>query len=283
MSAITSIRELSTLPAPQVVEELSFDTIFQAIWNDFSQKYPEHNALLESDPGVKLVEVAAYRETLLRNRINQAARAQMLAFSTGTDLDHLGAFYGVSRLSGEGDAAMRRRVQLRIMGFSNAGPDDLYRYWALTASPEIADVKVDTPKPGHVRISVLSRADGGVASEEMLEAVRAVVLRDDIRVLTDTVTVQAAEILPVTVSARIWLQPDTVQEIMTTLPRYLDAQFSASAGLGWDCARSWLIGCLHVAGVHKVELLTPDTDVTVADHQAVRLADCTLELAGRGR
>lgn len=127
--------------------ELSFDDIFSAILADFQARYPDFSAFLESDPAVKVLEVAAYREMLLRNRINVAARAQMLAFSSGGDLDHLGAFCGVARLVGEGDEALRRRIRQRIMGFSNAGGADLYRYWALTASPEIADVAVDSPQP----------------------------------------------------------------------------------------------------------------------------------------
>lgn len=106
-----SIKELAALPAPDVVEELSFDDIFSAVLTEFKTRCPEFSALLESDPAIKVLEVAAYREMLLRNRINVAARAQMLAFSSGDDLDHLGAFYGVARLVGEGDEALRRRIR----------------------------------------------------------------------------------------------------------------------------------------------------------------------------
>jgi phage-related baseplate assembly protein len=127
----TSIRELATLPMPGVIETLSFDAVFADMARDFQQRYPDFTALLESDPAIKLLEVASYRELLLRNRINEAARGQMLAFAVSTDLDHLGAFYGVQRLEGEGDSALRRRIRQRIMGFSNAGGADTYRYWAL--------------------------------------------------------------------------------------------------------------------------------------------------------
>ena len=47
-------------------------------------------ALVESDPAWTILEVAAYRELLLRQRINDASRAVMLAFATGADLEHLG-------------------------------------------------------------------------------------------------------------------------------------------------------------------------------------------------
>jgi len=281
--ATTTIQELSTLPEPGIIEALSFDAVFSALMHDFQVRYPEFTALLESDPAVKLLEVAAYRELLLRNRINEAARGQMLAFANGTDLDHLGAFYGVERLEGESDSALRRRIRQRIMGFSNAGGADTYRYWALTASPEIADVAVTSPQPGHVRISVLSRLGNGTASEELLDAVKAVVSRDDIRVLTDTVHVLGAEIMPVDVAADIWLLPDSVAELTDTLPGYLASEFAGAAMLGFDVTRSWLIGRLHVAGVHRVELIAPVTDIRIQPWQVARLHACALTLAGRDK
>jgi len=94
--------ELSRLPTPQLIEPLSFSAIFTALLTDFQHRYPDYSALLASDPAIKLLEVAAYRELLLRHRINEAARANLLAFAADSDLDHLGAFYGVTRrLAGE--------------------------------------------------------------------------------------------------------------------------------------------------------------------------------------
>jgi phage-related baseplate assembly protein len=45
---------------------------------------------LESEPIVKLLQENAYREVILRQRINDAAKAVMLAYSTGADLDQFG-------------------------------------------------------------------------------------------------------------------------------------------------------------------------------------------------
>ena len=132
--------ELAGLPTPQVLETLRFETVFDALLRDFQVRYPQYSALLASDPAIKLIEVAAYRELLLRSRINEAARANLLAFAVGNDLEHLGAFYGVSRLPQEQDEPLRRRIRARIMGFANAGGAAHYRYWALSASPEVAHV-----------------------------------------------------------------------------------------------------------------------------------------------
>ena len=280
---MTTLNDLASLPTPAVIESLSFETIFSELQAEFQSRYPDYSALLASDPAIKLLEVAAYREVLLRNRINVAAKASLLAFATGSDLDHLAAFYGVTRLMDESDEALRLRTRQRIIGFANAGGAAHYRYWALSASPEVADVEVDSPEPGRVRISVLAKGEEQTVSNAVLDAVRAVVLRDDIRVLTDTVEVVPAELMPVAVYARLWLYPDAPLETLAAIQAVFASTLAACAGLGWDLTRSWIVGQLQRAGVHKVELLSPTTDIRVAANQAVSLLSLNLDFAGRER
>jgi phage-related baseplate assembly protein len=280
---MTMLSDLVSLPAPAVIEPLSFETIFLELQTEFQSRYPDYSALLASDPAVKLLEVAAYREVLLRNRINTAAKASLLAFATGSDLDHLAAFYGVTRLMDETDEALRLRTRQRIIGFANAGGAAHYRYWALSASPEVADVEVDSPEPGRVRISVLAKGEADTVPDAVLDAVRAVVLRDDIRVLTDTVEVVPAELIPVTVAARVWLYPDTPMAAFDAIGARFKEALAAQSGLGWNLTPSWVIGELQRPGVHKVELLAPTIDIRANANQAVRLMNLNLEFAGRDR
>ncbi len=280
---MSTLSDLASLPTPAVIETLSFETIFTELQTEFQSRYPDYSALLASDPAVKLLEVAAYREVLLRNRINAAAKASLLAFATGSDLDHLAAFYGVTRLLNENDEALRLRTRQRIIGFANAGGAAHYRYWALSASPEVADVEVDSPAPGQVRISVLAKGEDETVPNAVLAAVRAVVLRDDIRVLTDTVEVVPAELIPVTVAARLWLYPDAPMAAFDAIDARFREALAAQSGLGWDLTRSWIIGQLQRPGVHKVELLSPTTDIRANANQAVRLIHLNLEFAGRDR
>lgn len=275
--------ELAGLPTPQVLETLRFETVFDALLRDFQVRYPQYSALLASDPAIKLIEVAAYRELLLRARINEAARANLLAFAVGNDLEHLGAFYGVTRLPQEQDEPLRRRIRARIMGFANAGGAAHYRYWALSASPEVADVAVDSPGPGRVRISVLPTGHSDTVPDALLDTVRATVLRDDVRVLTDTVEVVPVSLVPVTVAAQIWLYPDTPMAVFEGLAPRLTRELAQAAVLGWDLTLSWLIGQLQQSGVHKVALSEPATDIRIHSTQAVRLTDVQLTFAGRDR
>jgi hypothetical protein len=94
-------RRLSRLPAPDVVETLSFETLLGQWLTSFQGYCTEagidYSAILESDPAYKLLEAGAYREMVLRQKINDAARAVMVAYAQGGDLDQLGALMDVER------------------------------------------------------------------------------------------------------------------------------------------------------------------------------------------
>ena len=58
-----SIVDLSVLPAPQVLEDLDFEQVFQDDLAAFRLHMGDNwDALLESDPVTKLLEVGAYRK-----------------------------------------------------------------------------------------------------------------------------------------------------------------------------------------------------------------------------
>jgi len=148
---------LSSLPDPQIVEALSFQTIFNELRADFSTRFPQFSALVESDPAIKLLEVAAYRETILRARVNDAFKATLLAFAAGSDLDNLAAFYGLTRIEQETDAELKDRTINRIQGSSTAGGAAWYRYQALTANSGVRDARVTSPAAGEVAVALLSK------------------------------------------------------------------------------------------------------------------------------
>ena len=148
---------LSSLPDPAIVEALSFQTIFNELRADFSTRFPEFSALVESDPAIKLLEVAAYRETILRARVNDAFKATLLAFAAGNDLDNLAAFYGLTRIAQETDAELKDRTINRIQGSSTAGGAAWYRYQALTANSGVRDARVTSPGAGLVELALLSK------------------------------------------------------------------------------------------------------------------------------
>ncbi|RWX72600.1 baseplate J protein [Mesorhizobium sp. M2A.F.Ca.ET.039.01.1.1] len=239
---------------------------------------------LETDPVKIVLEAAAYRETLLRARVNAAARANLVAFSTGSDLDHLAAFYDVTRLDGEADEALRRRVILAISGRSPAGPEDWYKTAAMRASPRVKDVAVYRVGTGpDIRIAVLATDNFGEPDAALLAAVDAEVQKNSVRVISDRVTVLSATSATVNVVADIWLLPTTPMTVFEGLEANLRAALASEGGLGFNVTRSWLAAKLHQPGVQKVSLSSPVADVVVDDGAAVKVGTVALTFKGRDR
>jgi phage-related baseplate assembly protein len=273
---------LGSLPAPDIIETLDFETILSAMKNDLKQKLPEWDAAdLESDPGVKILEVAAYRELIIRQRVNDAARANLLSYAKNLDLDHLAEFYGLERLEGESDEELRERTVSHIKGFSVGGTSDSYKSTALGSDSDIRDIAVDSPEPGKVRIAVLSKIGDGAADQEMLDAITNAVNAPDTKIITDTIEVIGAEIIPVNVEALIHLYPDAPEEIINTALDSFPGIFDSARELGWNLTKSWIIRQLHLDGVQEVELIQPASNVEVGPFQCVTLADLNLTMGNR--
>lgn len=273
--------DFSTLPDPTIIEELDFERILESMVLDLQARDPSYTDILESDPGVKILEVAAARELIIRQRVNDALRATLIRYAGSGDLDNLAAFYGVTRLEGETDEQLRERTIERVRGSSTAGGRSWYRFQALSASTTIADVEVDSPAPGEVRVTVLSSEGDGTASQELIDEVEAIVAADEVRVITDTLSVVSASIVTVNVSASVWLLTETPIEVFNGLEATLRAEFAAAAKLGWDVTLSWLIARLQQDGVHRVQLNTPTTRVICDPTTAPTLGAVTLTFAGR--
>ena len=79
--------DVTALPTPAVIETLDYEAVLASLRADLLRLYPVAAEVidLESEPLTKLLQVAAYRELLIRARINDAARAVMLAYATDAD------------------------------------------------------------------------------------------------------------------------------------------------------------------------------------------------------
>jgi len=295
-SATSTAIDLSRLPAPNVVEALDFESILAARQADFLARYPGFAAFVESDPAMKLLEVCAYQEMVLRQRINDAARAVLVAYAIGADLDNLAAVFGVTRREitpaddqagtpavMESDEDLRRRVLLAPDSYSVAGPTAAYVFHALAASGDVADVSATSPAPGEILVSVLSVDRDGSAPQALLDQVEASVGADDVRPLTDEVTVQSAEIVPFSIDARLTLYagPDEAL-ILSTATAALDALLAESRRIGRDITRSAIFRALHVAGVQNVNLVEPAADIVIGATEAAYAQAIDVTIAGLG-
>lgn len=296
MAGAYSKVDLSQLPAPTVIEPLDFETILAAMLADLRARYPSFDALVESDPAFKILEVAAYRELLVRQRVNDAARAVMLAYATGSDLDQIGANYGVTRLLivpennavipptpavYEADADFRSRITLSLEGYTSAGSEGSYVFHALSASGDVRDVSATSPVPGEVTVYVLARDGSGAASADLITTVTAALNGEKVRPLTDQVTVLSASIVEYEIEAELTTLPGPDATVVAYAAREAVAAYAAAQHrMGYDITLSGIYAALHQPGVQNVTLVEPAADIVVADGEAAYCTAIAVTVAG---
>lgn len=299
----TAAIDLSRLPAPAVVEALDYEAILAerkayllSLWPEAERPALAARLALESEPLTKLLQENAYRELLLRARINEAARAVMLAHATGSDLDQIGANYRVYRLlvdEGdslavpprapvyESDADFRRRIQLSPEGYTTAGSEQSYVSHGLSADGDVADISAVSTQPGAVTVYVLSRSGDGAASEALLAAVTQALNAETVRPMTDQVTVQSASIVTYSISAELVLLPGPDGALVHAAAlAATQAYATAQHAMRRDVTLSGIYAALHQPGVQRVELAAPTANLVIGDGEASYCTGITLTIAG---
>lgn len=308
---MSRIIDMSTLPAPAVVEPLSFESIYAAMLADLQLRLPEWTANLESDPIVKLLQTCAYRELVIRQRVNEAAKAVMLAYATGADLDHLGVLFNVIRLEDEDDTRLRSRIQQGLAAVGAAGPAAAYRAHAMAVSANIVDVAVHSEFPGRVDVTVLAHQASDTATTDpqaiaigaalfpgvaldagqsptvaphnapLLQSVITALSDEDVRPLTDQVVVASPTVQATAIVARLHLYrgPDP-STIVAQARASLSVKLGSLRRIGHDMTRASLIAALAVPGVQNVLLDSPSSDIVCgnADVAAATSIDISVQL-----
>lgn len=298
---MSELVDLSKLPAPDVLETLDYEKLLAARKEKFISLYPvDEQAFwrarlqLESEPIVKLLEENCYLQMLERQRINSAAKATMLAYATGTDLDVIAANYNVQRLIiqqantsanppvpeiKESDDDLRTRVQLAFEGLSVAGPRSAYVFHALSAHAEVDDISVVSPQPAQVTVTVLSRLGEGIPSQDVLNAVTEKLNDENIRPIADRVTVQAATIVPYQIIAKLhMLRGPEYEPIKNEAQKRLKQYAKSRRRLGRDITISGIYAALHIEGVQRVELVEPSSDIILPQNKAGYCNQITLSV-----
>ncbi|KWN07024.1 baseplate assembly protein [Burkholderia ubonensis] len=281
--------DLSQLPSPDVVETIDYETLLAerkarlvSLYSAAEQAEIAATLALESEPMVKLLQENAYRELVLRQRVNDAARAVMLAYAIGEDLDHLAALFGIRRLTitpadpehnvaavMESDIDLRARTQLAPQSFSVAGPEGAYVSHARNAHGRVLDASAVSPAPCEVLVTVLARDGDGTADQQLVDAVTAALQADDVRPLTDKVTVRAAEILRYAIRARLvfFAGPDravALAQANKAMKKYADDMHR----LGMEVTLDGIYAAARAAGVQKVILESPLAGIPATKQQA---------------
>ncbi|MBE3023061.1 baseplate J/gp47 family protein [Janthinobacterium sp. GW458P] len=293
--------DLTQLPAPSVVEVLDFETILAGRKTHLVSLLPEAERAavtalleLESEPATKLLEENAYQETILRNRVNEAGKAVMLAFALDGDLDQLGANVNVARLVitpanpnalppvaavMEDNDAYRLRIQEAPDGLSVAGPKASYEFHSRSSDGRVKDASATSPAPASVIVTVLSVEAGGIASADLLATVARALNAEDVRPLGDRLTVQAAQVIDYQIEATLFIGVGPEVPILLAAARANAVRVSQPRRpLGHSIYRSACSAAVHVEGVRKVVLTSPAADIELDATQAARCTGINLNV-----
>ncbi|QKY07994.1 baseplate assembly protein [Janthinobacterium lividum] len=285
--------DLTQLPAPSVVEVLDFEAILANRKAHLVSLQPEAERAavtalleLESEPATKLLEENAYQETILRNRVNDAGKAVMLAFALDGDLDQLGANVNVARLVimpanpnalppvaavMEDNDAYRLRIQEAPDGLSVAGPKASYEFHARSSDGRVKDASATSPAPASVIVTVLANNDTGIADAALLTTVARALNAEDVRPLGDRLTVQAAQVIDYQIEATLFIGVGPEVPILLDAARANAVRVSQPRRpLGHSIYRSACSAAVHVEGVRKVVLTSPAADIELNATQAAR-------------
>ncbi|HCJ6472965.1 TPA: baseplate J/gp47 family protein, partial [Acinetobacter baumannii] len=249
MTTSSTAIDLSQLPEPTIVEQIDFETILAAGLQDYYDRMDatgvEYTKLRESDPAYKLAEVFAFREMLVRQRANDSSKAVLLAYASGTDLEHKAAEKNLERrliseatptaaAIYETDSSLRKRIQLAPEGYTTAGSEGSYLFHGMNADVRVKDIEPVSPDRGIAAIYVLSTEGDGTASEELINIVDQALNKKIIRPLTDYVQVYSASIIQYRVEAVLEIEngPDkniVLQDAITEVKKYVDSVHKLNA------------------------------------------------------
>jgi len=286
--------DFSRLPPPTVIEEIDYEALLKIYQDEVVAKNPKlaKAVALEQSATNIILQAEAYGEMMVRARINAAARALMLPFAVGSDLDNLAAFYNLVRdqiptatATGivyvpESDERFRRRIQMSVEAFTTAGSEGAYIFHALSADPTIRDASaLAVNDRGGVKITIMNSGSDPTPTDAQLRAVVERLNRKNIKPLTDVVSVSPPEVIEVDIVANVTLYPGpNASLVMADIQKGLSRVRDRISILGRDLNRSSVIAAINQEGVQDVDLVSPLADVPVGLDQCVLIKSATINI-----
>lgn len=145
--------------------------------------------------------------------------------------------------------------------YSCAGSRGAYEYWAKTVSTGIADVVVNSPSAGVIKIYAIMD-DGAPADAATKAAILAACSDESVRPLTDNVIVDDPSPVSYDIELTYYLPSDSTlstSEMEAAIANAVDEYVSwQSARLGKDINPSMLISMVMAAGAKRVTVSSPE-------------------------
>ncbi|WP_242495575.1 baseplate assembly protein [Salinicola tamaricis] len=143
------------------------------------------------------------------------------------------------------------------------------------------DASATSPAPGEVVVTVLARDGDGSAPAALLAHVDATLSAEDVRPLTDHVSVRSAEIVDYRIDATLYFYAGPDREVVMREARAAAAIYAEQQHrLGLDVTLSGLYAALHQPGVQRVELAEPAASLVIDRTQATHCTEIALRDGG---
>lgn len=182
----------------------------------------------------------------------------------------------------ESDDALAERIFIAPSGYSVAGPDDAYEYYTKKYNQSITSVKVTSPKPTEVEIRFLT-GNGEIPTQTMINGLEGYLMDENIRPLTDKVTVLAPETMPFNISLTYYInKSDTAKAesmqnaVNTAIREYIEWQ---TYTIGRDINPSELTKRIIAAGAKRTEVASP-VFTKVTEDTVARIGSQTITYGG---
>lgn len=205
-----------------LIEELDYQTLKNEILTYVKEQFNEEITFIESDSFSLIIEAWIYRELRLRSKLNQTLRDAFAMINTD-DTDN------------------------------TAGSELAYKRAIKSVDQNILDIKISSPAPGEVKVIYHHLDDITAAIKNHLDL-------DEVRPLTDTVTVQKASLITVDVPLHVTLLEgvDTAALEQSIRASFEDITFK----IGENLTTSRVIATAFKEGVYKVQTDFITTDIT---------------------
>ncbi len=161
----------------------------------------------------------------------------------------------------ESDESLAERTFLAPSGYTTAGSQDAYTFWAKTYNTGIGSVLPTSPEPGKIVVYVLMR-DGTLPKPEIIGGLQDFLSGKDVRPMGDCVSVSIPEVKPFRIALTYYIAQSD-QASASAIQKRVDAAVSdfviwQTTEIGRDINPTELIRRVQGAGAKRVVLESPE-------------------------
>ncbi len=293
-----SLIDLARLPVPAIIEALNYEALqtaftdrFVAFWSAAREADPTLPQFdverLDTDPVAIAAQAFSFIRLLDRARVNDALKAVLLPWASGSDLEALVARNGVGRIAGETDMQLARRYLLSFERGATGSAAN-YLFHAYSVAPDLLDAAVNGQavhgRRGEVDIIVATalpedQDDAPGPDPAQVELVRDAVTGTRVRPEATAVNVAEALRLPYAVALTLTLDANRTQVLEADNAKArVEAACAARALIGGRLPVDYITGAAYGPGIIDVDAGAL-TDIVATRYQLPVLTGVTVTVA----